>query len=79
MIAAEQNGGDIVETECSDVGMSDLPALPEDAAAAWASVLLDVWQKQQGEKVVSRKQADAALDAPQGGTQGINSDGREPT
>lgn len=74
MIAAEQNGGDIVETESSDLGTSDLPAMPEDAAAAWASVLLDILKKQR-QKAATGQQANDAPDR----TQGTNSDGREPT
>lgn len=42
-----------MRTEPSDVAVADLPAMPEDVAA-WASVLLDVHEKQ-----TRRKEDDA--------------------
>jgi hypothetical protein len=39
-----------MRTEMTDVAMADLPAMPEDVAAAWASVLIDVHEKQTRQK-----------------------------
>jgi hypothetical protein len=39
-----------MRTEPSDVAVADLPAMPDDVAAAWASVLLDVHEKQTRQK-----------------------------
>ena len=35
-----------MRTEPTDVVAPDLPTMPDDVAAAWASVLLDVLEKQ---------------------------------
>lgn len=67
-----------METESSDIGMSDLPTMPEDAAAAWAGVLLDLMEKLSRQKGLSGTQADVSLDAAQGDPRGTNSDRREP-
>jgi len=40
-----------MRTEPTEVAVPDLPTMPEDVAAAWASVLLDVHEKQARQKV----------------------------
>jgi hypothetical protein len=53
-----------MRAESTDVAMADLPAMPEDVAAAWASVLLDVHEKQSRQRVDDA--ADFVGDASQG-------------
>lgn len=40
-----------MQMEPTDVVAPDLPAMPDDVAAAWASVLLDVLEKQSRQRV----------------------------
>lgn len=48
-----------MQTEPSDVAVADLPAMPDDVAAAWASVLLDVHEKQTRRKADDTKFVEA--------------------
>lgn len=40
-----------MQMEPTDVAAADLPAMPADVAAAWASVLPDVFEKQARQRV----------------------------
>jgi hypothetical protein len=51
-----------MRAESTDVAMADLPAMPDDVAAAWASVLLDVHEKQTRQKAVPSDNADDVPD-----------------
>ncbi len=53
-----------MRTEPIDVAVPDLPAMPDDVAAAWASVLLDVLEKQSRQRVDDA--AESVDDASQG-------------
>jgi hypothetical protein len=60
--STEQKRGNTMRTEPTDVAVADLPAMPEDVAAAWASVLIDVHEKQTRQKEVPSDNADDVPD-----------------